>query len=135
MGIDPITAISNTVTTIIDKIFPDANQAALAKLELAKMQLKGDLDTVVGQLEINKQEAAHPSVFVSGWRPFIGWVCGFSFAYKFLIGPIIQQISIAYGYNWPVVPIDMEAMIYILGGMLGLGGLRTFEKVKGVAKT
>jgi hypothetical protein len=135
MGIDPITAISNTVTTIIDKIFPDANQAALAKLELAKMQLKGDLDLVVGQLDINKQEAAHPSVFVSGWRPFIGWVCGFAFGYKFLVGPIIQQISIAYGYNWPVVPIDMEAMIYILGGMLGLGGLRTFEKVKGVART
>lgn len=134
MGIDPITAISNTVTTIIDKIFPDANQAALAKLELAKMQLKGDLDLVLSQLEINKKEAEHPSVFVSGWRPFIGWVCGCSFAYKFLLGPLIEQISVAYGYNWPTVNIDMEAMLYILGGMLGLGGLRTYEKVKGVAR-
>jgi len=134
MGIDPITAISNTVTTIIDKIFPDANQANLAKLELAKMQLKGDLDTIAGQLEINKQEAAHRSVFVAGWRPFIGWVCGVSFAYKFVVGPLVEQISVAYGYNWPAVNIDMDAMIYVLGGMLGLGGLRTYEKVKGVTK-
>jgi hypothetical protein len=134
MGIDPLTAIVNGVTTVIDKIFPDANQAAMAKLELAKMQLKGDLDTIVGQLEINKVEAASPSVFVSGWRPFIGWVCGCSFAYKFVIGPVIQQISVAYGYNWPSVDIDMEAMLYVLGGMLGLGGLRTYEKVKGVAR-
>lgn len=134
MGIDPLTAIVNGVTTIIDKIFPDANQAAMAKLELAKMQLKGDLDTIVGQLEINKVEAASPSVFVSGWRPFIGWVCGCSFAYKFVIGPIIHQISVAYGYNWSSVDIDMEVMLYVLGGMLGLGGLRTYEKVKGVAR-
>lgn len=134
LGIDPISAIANTVTTIIDKIFPDAGQAAQAKLELAKMQLKGDIDALAGQLAINQAEAGHSSVFVAGWRPFIGWVCGCSFAYMYLVGPIITQISIAYGYNWPLPPVDMENMLYLLGGMLGLGGLRSYEKVKGVTK-
>lgn len=140
MALDPVTAIGNVVNTVIERIFPDKTQQELGKLELAKMQLSGELAAAasevqlsLAQIDVNKAEADNPNVFVSGWRPFIGWVCGFTFAYSFLVGPAITQISAAYGYSFPLPVIDMNNMIYILGGMLGLGGLRTFEKVKGVA--
>jgi Holin of 3TMs, for gene-transfer release len=127
----------------IDRMWPDKvaqeRERAQAELEffrltqVERMQDKAnEVALAAAQIEVNKQEAASSSVFVAGWRPFIGWTCGASFAYSFLVGPLITQISSAYGYSFPLPPIDMDNMLYILGGMLGLGGLRTFEKVKGV---
>lgn len=127
---------------LIDRFFPDkdkqAAERAAAELELLKMTQSermadkaNEVLLATAQIEVNKEEAKSDNVFVSGWRPFIGWTCGSAFAYAFLIGPIISQVSIAYGYSFPLPPIDMENMMYVLGGILGLGGLRTFEKVKG----
>lgn len=131
--------------TLIDRIWPDkvaqAAERQRAELELFKltqverMQDKAnELTAIVGQLEINKIEAGSDKVFVAGWRPFIGWVCGVSFAYVYLVGPIITQVSGAYGYSFPLPPINTGDMMTVLLGMLGLGGLRTFEKVKGITK-
>lgn len=136
--------VFESVNLIIDKIWPDKEKYALerqkAELELLRftqserMQDKAnEVALAVAQMDINKVEAASSSVFVSGWRPFIGWVCGISFAYVFFVGPLITAISVSYGHNFVLPPIDIDKMIYILGGILGLGGLRTFEKVKGVA--
>ena len=129
--------------TLIDRLFPDkekqAQERANAELELLRltqserMQDKSnEVQLAMAQINVNTEEAKSDNGFVSGWRPFIGWTCGFAFAYAFLIGPVVTQVSIAYGYNFPMPPIDMANMMYVLGGMLGLGGLRTFEKIKGV---
>jgi len=128
---------------LIDRLWPDKvaqeQERAKAELELyrltqvERMQDKAnEVQLAAAQIAVNAQEAQSSSVFVAGWRPFIGWTCGASFAYAYLIGPLITQISSAYGYSFPLPPIDMDNMLYVLGGMLGLGGLRTFEKVKGV---
>lgn len=84
------------------------------------------MELVKVQSEINKMEAQHRSVFVAGWRPFIGWICGLALAYNFIIRDVIAWISP------DIMPpaIQMDQLITILLGMLGLGGLRTFEKVK-----
>ena len=86
------------------------------------------------QIEVNKTEAAHRNVFVAGWRPFIGWVCGAAFAYHFVLQPIFVFALAAYGVSLELPSFDMGALMTVLTGMLGLGGLRTFEKMKGTAK-
>ncbi len=88
------------------------------------------MDLVKVQSEINKMEAQHRSVFVAGWRPFIGWICGLALAYNFIIRDVIAWVSP------DVMPpaIQMDQLITILLGMLGLGGLRTFEKIKDKTK-
>ena len=79
------------------------------------------------QSEINKLEAQHRSTFVAGWRPFIGWICGFALAYNF----IIRDLAIwAFGIESVPAPLQMEHLMTVLLGMLGLGGMRTFEKLK-----
>ena len=126
------------VLTVIDKIFPDANAAAAAKLELFKLQqtgelkqLEADVQLAAGQLGINQVEAAHPSIFVSGWRPAVGWVCVTGLTYSFLGYPLISWLSTM--IDVPVPPdLDLGALITLLGGMLGLGSLRTLEKIKRV---
>ena len=131
--------------TLIDRLWPDkekyAREREIAELELLKltqaerMQDKAnEVQIALAQIDVNKEEAKTGSLFIGGWRPGIGWVCALSYAYAFLVGPLVTQISTAYGYNFPLPPIDMDNMLYVLGGLLGLGGLRTFEKVKGIAK-
>lgn len=117
--------------TIIDKIFPDADSANKAKLEILKLEQAGELK----QLEVNKAEANNSSVFVSGWRPFIGWVCGSVFAYTYLLQPLLVFLIAYSGHPVILLPkLDNGEVTTVLLGMLGLGGMRTFEKLKGVAK-
>jgi len=117
---------------IIDRLFPDPAQKAAAELELLKLTQSGDLQTVLAQLEINAKEAAHPSLFVAGWRPFVGWCCGLGLAYATMGHNILSWLAVARG--WPVPPaVDSDLLIYTLGGLLGIAGLRSVEKVKGVA--
>lgn len=125
---------------LVEKFFPDPKAADAAKLELLKMQQTGELaqlaadtDLAKGQLEVNKSEAGNNSLFVAGWRPFIGWTCGAAFAYKFVLAPFIVLVLTAYGYTIVLPVLDFAEMNTILLGMLGLGGMRTLEKVKGVA--
>lgn len=114
--------------TLLDKIFPDKTKADEAKARLLEMQLNGELEQVRGQLEINKEEAKSASVFVSGWRPAIGWVCASALAFQYLARPLL----IGFGYGASLPALD-DTLWQLLFGMLGLGALRTVEKVKGAA--
>jgi hypothetical protein len=88
---------------------------------------------VQGQLDTNKVEAANPRLFVSGWRPFIGWVCGMACAWNWIGLPIVLLILKLTGHTISVSPADVSEMLPILMAMLGIGGFRTYEKFKGVA--
>jgi hypothetical protein len=131
---DPVTIMLGIGTKVIDRLWPDPAQAAAAKLELFKLQQSGELAVITGQMEINKAEAANASVFVSGWRPFIGWVCGAACAWNW-IGLKIALFAAAYfGHPMTLTPADLSEMMPVLIGLLGLGGLRTVEKIQGVAR-
>ena len=126
--------------SLFDKLLPDPTAAAAAKLQLLQMaqtgelaQLDADLKLAQGQIAVNQVEAAAPSVFVSGWRPFIGWVCGMAFAYKFVLAPMAAFALAACGHPVVLPVLDFSEMSTVLLGMLGIGGLRTIEKIKGVA--
>lgn len=131
---DPITLLLSVGNKLIDHFFPDANQAAAAKLRLLEMQQNGDLQVMASQMEINKIEAQNPSLFVSGWRPFIGWGCGFAFLYVALFEPIIRFIaSVGFKYAGAFPTIDATITMQVLLGLLGLAGMRSWEKKEGVA--
>jgi hypothetical protein len=133
MALDPLSALLDIGGKVIDRVWPDPEKAAAAKLELFKMQQSGELAAMAGQMEINKVEAANPSVFVSGWRPAIGWVCGAGFAIQFVVGPLAEWGSAFYGHPVKFPAMDTGTMMPLLLGMLGLGGMRTAEKIQGVA--
>lgn len=118
--------------SLIDRLIPDPAQKAAAEIEMIKMAADGELKQVIAQLEINAMEAAHPSVFVAGWRPAYGW-CG---ALGFLYATVIQPVLVWYGAarGWTAPPeINIDLLWVVITGMLGIGGLRTFEKTKGIA--
>ena len=133
MALDPVSALLDIGGKVIDRVWPDPTQAAQAKLELFKLQQSGELTQIAGQLEINKAEASNPNLFVSGWRPAIGWVCAFALFYQYLAKPLGEGIAASLGHPLPTLPGLDENLWQLLLGMLGLGGLRTFEKVQGVA--
>ncbi|MDQ2822234.1 MAG: holin family protein [Pseudomonadota bacterium] len=140
MALDPVTAMLDIGGKVIDRLFPDPAQAATAKLELIRLQqtgelaqLSADLDIAKGQLAINQAEAGNASLFVAGPRPFIMWVCGFAFAYKFILAPAAAFALTAAGHPISLPVLDFTEMSTVLLGLLGLGGLRTVEKIKGVA--
>jgi hypothetical protein len=134
MSFDPISAALDLGNTLINKIFPDPAQADAAKLELLKLQQSGELATMTAQTDINKEEAKSASLFVSGWRPFVGWVSGSAFALHFLLLPVSNFILVANNHKEVVLAFDMQTLLTVLMGLLGLGGMRTYEKVQGVTK-
>ena len=134
MAFDPISAALDLGNTLINKIFPDPAQADAAKLELLKLQQSGELAVMTAQTDINKEEAKSTSLFVSGWRPFVGWVSGSAFALHFLLIPIANFILVANDHKEVVLAFDMQTLLTVLMGLLGLGGMRSYEKVKGVTK-
>lgn len=124
-------------TDLIDELFTTEEERQAAKLKLLELAQKGQL----AQLQVNEQEAQHKSIFVSGWRPAVGWVCVAALAMSFIIFPLIQSVVAYYSYftgeNVPIegLPtLDWATLGPVLLGMLGLGGLRTVEKVKNVAR-
>jgi len=119
--------------TLLDRWFPDPAEKAKAEAEMLQMLQEQDLKKVIAQLEVNAAEAASPHLFVAGWRPFVGWCCGAGFLWATIGQPVIAWVAVAKG--WPAPPaIDTEVLMYVLGGMLGLGTLRSVEKIKGSAK-
>lgn len=133
MALDPITAALDFGSKIIDKIFPDKDKADAAKLELLKLQQGGQLQEMANeagllkdQSAVNLEEAKSSNMFIAGWRPFIGWVCGSGLLYSVLVRPIL----VTFGAKAP--DIDIAVLMNILVGMLGLAGYRTWEKVKKV---
>jgi len=119
-------AVSELANTVIGKIWPD-------KSEAEKQQLAAAVTLVQGQLEVNKIEASSPSVFVSGWRPFIGWVCGTACAWNWIGISIVSTICTILENPVLLQKADVSEMMPVLLGLLGLGALRTYEKAKGVA--
>jgi hypothetical protein len=123
------------VTKLLDKVIPDAGERARLAHEIATMAERHAHEVSLAQIEVNKIEASSDSLFKSGWRPFIGWVCGTAFAYHFVGQPVIIFVLAYFGLPAPTLPaFDMMSLMTVLGGLLGLGGLRTFEKYKGVTK-
>lgn len=124
---------------ILKRAFPEKmSELDAAKLnqELSLALLNGELQPMLAQLEVNKTEAAHDSIFVAGWRPFIGWVCGAAFAYTFVLQPFAVFLVVTAKWSAPPLPsLDMMPMLTVLGGMLGLGAMRSYEKVKGETTT
>jgi hypothetical protein len=123
------------VTGILDKFVEDKDQKAKLAHEISTMADRHAQQLALAQIEVNKAEAASGSVWKGGWRPFVGWVCGVAFAYHFVIQPMAIFGISTYGIEVPSLPnFEMGQLMTVLMGMLGLGGLRSFEKSKGVAK-
>jgi Protein of unknown function (DUF3154). len=123
------------VTGLLDKFVEDKDQRAMLAHEIATMSEKHAQELAKGQLEVNKAEAASGSVFKGGWRPAIGWVCASAFAYHFVLQPVILFVALAAGLDMPPLPeFDMASLMTVMMGMLGLGGLRTYEKQKGLTQ-
>ena len=128
MGFDitGLGSVADLVTATINKIWPD-------KTEQEKQQIAAAVSLVHDQLEINKTEASHASVFVAGWRPSIGWVCSSALAFQFVVKPVLVFIFTANNHPVPDLPGIEGELWQLLMGMLGLSGLRTFEKTKKVS--
>jgi hypothetical protein len=136
MSFDPLTAILNIGNTVIDRLLPDKTAAAAAKAQLADDALKGEYANAIAQLQVNQAEATNQNVFVAGWRPFVGWVCGVAFAYSFIVQPAAQSIAVLTHSNFDVSKLpnlNGSDLSTILFGMLGLGAMRSWDKQNGTS--
>lgn len=128
-------ALIGPVTGILDKFIEDKDAKNAMAHEIATMAEKAAHEAAMAQVEVNKAEAQHKSIFVAGWRPFVGWTCGVALAYHFVLAPLILFGVGISGFEIPALPeFDMGSLMTVLMGMLGLGGLRTYEKQKGLTK-
>jgi len=128
--------VLDLVHGVIDKIWPDANTREKAKADAAMALMKGEFDNELAQISVNAAEAKSDKLFVAGWRPFIGWVCGSAFAYHFIFQPFVVFILKVLHVAVPDMPVlSMGDLMPVLLGMLGLGGLRTYEKIQGANGT
>jgi hypothetical protein len=122
-------------TQLLDKFIEDKDQKAKLAHELATMADKLAHEQQLAQMAINKEEASSGSLFKGGWRPFVGWICGIAFFYHFVCQPVIIFIVAMSGVDIPDLPkFEMNTLLTVLGGLLGIGGLRTYEKQKGLTK-
>lgn len=136
-------AVADPLVAIINKVVPDKAAAAAAVAQLQTIALQGQLNEEFAQLtsvttaqsDINKVEAANTSVLVSGWRPAIGWVCATALAYTYLVKPLVTGAALIVGHPVPApgLPGLDDNLWQLMFGMLGMGALRSFDKVKGVA--
>lgn len=134
MAFDPITAILNVGNTVIDRLIPDKTAAAAAKAALIQAELNGELEATKGQLQVDIAEAANQSIFVAGWRPFVGWICGVAFGYVYILQPFLVFLLVAFKIQFdpsklPI--IDTSQMLPVLLGMLGLGAMLSYDKTNG----
>ena len=137
MDITGIGSIFDFGKTLLDKFIPDPAMKAKAMLDMATLAQTGELakmasanGLVLAQIDVNKVEAASTNWFVAGWRPYVGWVCGTGLAFQFLIAPLGTWIAALAGHPVVFPPLDTGTLLTMLGGMLGIGGMRTYEKVK-----
>lgn len=131
----PLFSFIPSLFGLIDKVIPDKNAAKKAKASLEMLAAKGELDLMLKQIEVNIEQAKNPSVFVSGARPAILWICGAVFGYHYLLYPILQSVAALNGFDISVLPtFDTGALWPVLGGLLGIGGMRSYEKSKGTAR-
>jgi hypothetical protein len=130
-----IQALIGPVSDILDKFIEDKDQKAALAHEIATMSERHAQELALAQIEVNKAEAESPSIFKGGWRPFIGWICGAAFLYHFVLQPVLLFIIALFGAEIPDLPeFDMASLMTVLGGMLGLGTLRTYEKQRNLTR-
>lgn len=137
----PFLALLPIIEKVLGAVIPDPKAAAEANLRVLELAQKGelawldaDVKLAVGQMAINQEEAKDPSLFKSGWRPAVGWLCVAGFAYMAVIRPIVPWLVQVVGIQVPPMPpVDTSEIMAILMGMLGLGGMRTAERLKGKA--
>lgn len=132
MSLTGIGEIATAVKGVVDKFLPDKSEEQKNKLALELAQLQFDQVITSAQIDTNKAEAGNASVFVAGWRPFVGWVCGSAFAWTFILAPFISYAAKLAGNTVELPTLDLSQLSPVLMGMLGLGAMRTYEKTKGV---
>ncbi len=122
------------VGDVLDRFFPnkEEKEKALREVEARLVDHLARID--LAQIEVNRQEAGHRTIFVAGWRPFIGWSCGLALFYTYLAQPVLTFVLVQQGQYVDLPPVDLGAMMPVLLGILGLGGLRSWEKYKGISK-
>jgi hypothetical protein len=130
--------ILGPVMEVIDKVIPDADKKIELKLELAKLadaENNRSHEQMLAQIGVNKTEASHQSMFVAGWRPAIGWIGAVGLGYSFILEPIMSWTArVVFKYAGDFPALDTSSLMVLVTGMLGFGGLRTYEKYKGVAR-
>ena len=133
--LDLLGKLVDPVSNILDKVVEDKDQKAKLAHEIATMAERHAQELARGQIETNKEEAKSRNIFIAGWRPFVGWTCGLALFWHFLGLPVTLFVTGWFDLQHPPLPeFDMQSLMTVLLGMLGLGGMRTFEKFKGVSK-
>ena len=133
--LDLLGKLVDPVSNILDKVIEDKDQKAKLAHEIATMAERHAQEVARGQREINKEEAKSRNIFIAGWRPFVGWTCGLALFWHFLGLPVTLFVTGWFDLQHPPLPeFDMQSLMTVLLGMFGLGGMRTFEKFKGVTK-
>ena len=133
--LDLLGKLVEPVSNVLDKVVEDKDQKARLAHEIATMAERHAQELAKGQIEINKEEAKSRNIFIAGWRPFVGWTCGLALFWHFLGLPVTLFITGWFSLQHPPLPeFDMQSLMTVLLGMLGLGGMRTFEKFKGITK-
>lgn len=121
-------------STLIDRLIPDKAEAGKAKLEMEKELIKAANEVNLEQIKTNQIEAGHRSIFVAGWRPFIGWTCGVGFLWAFLGAPIAEYVVVLAGYDVSLPELDTAPLLEMTFAMLGLAGMRSWEKSRWLTK-
>ena len=133
--LDLLGKLVDPVSNILDKVVEDKDQKARLAHEIATMAERHAQELAKGQIDINKEEAKSRNIFIAGWRPFVGWTCGLALFWHFLGLPVNLFITGWFNLQHPPLPeFDMNSLMTVLLGMLGLGGMRSFEKFKGLTK-
>ena len=130
---DAISKVSELVDDVVKRIWPDATEIEKAKLNKVTEELKIKSASLLGQLAINEKEAEHPSVFVAGWRPFLGWIGGLAIGYNFLLMPILNGVVGFFGIPPVFVPTPTDQIMSLIGGLTGLVIARSADKYSGVS--
>ena len=125
-----LASLVGPVTGLLDKFIEDKDQKAMLAHKIATMSEEHHQELMKGQLEVNKTEAAHSSIFVSGWRPFIGWTCGLGMFGNFITIPFSNFVLALLEMSIVIPLVPLETMMPVLMGMLGLGAMRSFEKTR-----
>lgn len=142
MGLDltGIGSLADFAKGVLDRVIPDPTAKAAAQMAVDTLaqngqlaQLAAETDLAKGQLAVDQAEAGNANIFVSGWRPFIGWVCGAGLAYQFVASPLLTWGAALVGHPIVTPTLDLGTLLTLLLGMLGLGGMRTYEKINGVS--
>ena len=129
-------ALIPVIGKVLDMVLPDKQANDAAKASLLSTEVQGEISLALGQLQVNQAEASNKSVFVAGWRPFIGWICGCAFAYAFILQPFLQFILVAFKVNFDISKLpqlNLAELSYVLMGMLGLGAMRSYDKTQGTS--